>query len=342
MSSTVSTAPAWTFKGNPTAGVALPTDFGIDGLAAKAQLVAADELIVADSAAAFGFKKVVMSNVGIVSSAWALRGNPTAAPANPIDFTIDGLANKAVPVAADEVMIADSAAAFGYKKTPLSAVQRCIHCRTRASSAAAIQPMRQRLETSFTISSLALKAVPVSNDLVMIEDSTTVPPSLVRTTVSGLSAGGSLTGAVRYDAAQGLSAEPQQRQGRQNIYAAPFDALAYNGLQINGGMEVSQEKGTAGTSISALWCEQQVSSAMAGKCILMLVQSVVGFAASMRSSRPPASRTCLSGLYNVTTAQASMGAGDVRLFIDQNHRRPLRRAARMGHAVMRNRSPSGF
>jgi hypothetical protein len=45
--------------------------------------------------------------------------------------------------------------------------------------------------------------------------------------------------AVKY-IAQSLTA-PQQQQARQNIYAAPFDALAYSGLQINGGMEVNQE-----------------------------------------------------------------------------------------------------
>jgi hypothetical protein len=38
--------------------------------------------------------------------------------------------------------------------------------------------------------------------------------------------------------------ETQKAQGRENIYAAPLDALAYNGMQINGSMEVSQEKGT--------------------------------------------------------------------------------------------------
>ena len=46
--------------------------------------------------------------------------------------------------------------------------------------------------------------------------------------------------AVRYDVAQTLTA-PQQTIARQNVYAAPFDALAYNGMQINGSMEVSQE-----------------------------------------------------------------------------------------------------
>ena len=54
---------------------------------------------------------------------------------------------------------------------------------------------------------------------------------------------------VRYDAAQSLTAA-QQTQARQNIFAAPFDALSYSGLQINGSMEVSQELGTTGQAIS--------------------------------------------------------------------------------------------
>jgi hypothetical protein len=48
------------------------------------------------------------------------------------------------------------------------------------------------------------------------------------------------TKAVRTESAQSLTAA-QQQQARQNIYAAPFDAMAYGGLQINGGMEVNQE-----------------------------------------------------------------------------------------------------
>lgn len=60
--------------------------------------------------------------------------------------------------------------------------------------------------------------------------------------------GGQAIAFVRYDAAQALTAG-QQAQGRQNVYAAPFDALAYSGMQINGSMEVSQEApGTVTTS----------------------------------------------------------------------------------------------
>jgi hypothetical protein len=48
---------------------------------------------------------------------------------------------------------------------------------------------------------------------------------------------------VRYDAAQALTAA-QQLQARQNVYAAPLDALAYSGMQVNGSADVSQELGT--------------------------------------------------------------------------------------------------
>jgi hypothetical protein len=52
-----------------------------------------------------------------------------------------------------------------------------------------------------------------------------------------------INSAVRYDTAQSATAA-QQTQARQNMYAAPFDALAFNGLQVNGSMDVSQESGT--------------------------------------------------------------------------------------------------
>ena len=60
--------------------------------------------------------------------------------------------------------------------------------------------------------------------------------------------------AVRYDVAQTLSVDVltavgQKTQARQNIFAAPFDALSYSGMQTNGSMEVSQERGSAGTTI---------------------------------------------------------------------------------------------
>ena len=58
---------------------------------------------------------------------------------------------------------------------------------------------------------------------------------------------GATDGPVRFDVPQVLT-DTQKTQARGNIYAAPFDALAYNGMQLNGAMEVSQESGTASQS----------------------------------------------------------------------------------------------
>jgi hypothetical protein len=57
--------------------------------------------------------------------------------------------------------------------------------------------------------------------------------------------------AVRYDTAQTLT-EPQQMQARSNIYAAPMDALGYSGMQVNSGLEVSQEVGQSFVVLSNL------------------------------------------------------------------------------------------
>ena len=55
--------------------------------------------------------------------------------------------------------------------------------------------------------------------------------------------------AVRYGTVQTLTTA-EQTQARKNVYAAPFDALAYSGMQVNGSMEVSQENGTTPVSAS--------------------------------------------------------------------------------------------
>jgi hypothetical protein len=55
-------------------------------------------------------------------------------------------------------------------------------------------------------------------------------------------------GAVAYTPQTASVAE--KTVARQNIYAAPFDAVAYSGMQINGSMEVSQENGTTPITIN--------------------------------------------------------------------------------------------
>ena len=59
------------------------------------------------------------------------------------------------------------------------------------------------------------------------------------------------TNFVRYDAAQVLS-NAQLVQSRRNVYAAPFDAMAFSGMQVNGSMEVNQDGGAAVASGYAL------------------------------------------------------------------------------------------
>lgn len=88
--------------------------------------------------------------------------------------------------------------------------------------------------------------------------------TLARTTVSFSSTGSkvSFTAApvvgivlypddvLQFDDTMSLTAT-QKAQGRTNVYAAPFDALAFNGLQINGGFEVSQENGASAIAIAS-------------------------------------------------------------------------------------------
>src|SRR4029079_18721192 len=61
--------------------------------------------------------------------------------------------------------------------------------------------------------------------------------------------GDSMTGflTLNANAVNPLHAVPKQQLDARftGLYAAPFDALAYNGMQINGGMDVSQELGLA-------------------------------------------------------------------------------------------------
>ena len=91
----------------------------------------------------------------------------------------------------------------------------------------------------------------------------------------------------------------QQTIARQNIYAAPFDAMAYSGMQINGSMEVSQENGTTARTTQGYACDGWVST----------------YAGSMALSFGRSSGVNVAGInghvfMTVTTAQTTMGASD--------------------------------
>ena len=117
---------------------------------------------------------------------------------------------------------------------------------------------------------------------------------------AAVAAAGAGTGAVRYDTPQSLTA-PQQQQGRQNLYAAPLDALAYSGMQLNGSMDVSQFYGNSGQAITASqYILDNWFAYLSGTGRYTAAQTPVAF---------------FPGFLNhlqatVTTAQAALGAGD--------------------------------
>jgi hypothetical protein len=92
---------------------------------------------------------------------------------------------------------------------------------------------------------------------------------------------------------------------RGQLYAAPFDALAFSGLQINGGMEVSQENGTSGVTLTAtgsLQTKYLVDGVMAA------YRGTFVAAGQQVTDAPPGYRNSLK--FTVSTAQGSLGAND--------------------------------
>jgi hypothetical protein len=99
------------------------------------------------------------------------------------------------------------------------------------------------------------------------------------------------------------SGEAQRVQQRQLIYAAPFDALAYNGMQVNGSMEVSQERGLAGTVPANFYVIDGWYLTSSGPGVVLGAQY-----SSSPSFGIPIIPYCIG--ITVTTAQASLGASD--------------------------------
>jgi hypothetical protein len=92
---------------------------------------------------------------------------------------------------------------------------------------------------------------------------------------------------------------------RAQLYAAPFDALAFTGLQLNGGMEVAQEAGTASVTLTgsgSLQTKYLVDGLMAA------FRGTFVAAGQQVSDAPPGYRNSLK--FTVSTAQSSLGAND--------------------------------
>jgi hypothetical protein len=92
---------------------------------------------------------------------------------------------------------------------------------------------------------------------------------------------------------------------RALLAAAPFDALAHNGMHVNGGMEVSQENGTSSVTLTAtgsLQTKYLVDGVMAA------YRGTFVAAGQQVTDAPAGYRNSLK--FTVSTAQASLGAND--------------------------------
>ena len=103
--------------------------------------------------------------------------------------------------------------------------------------------------------------------------------------------------AVCAAAVQSLTAS-QQTQARANCYAAPFDALAYNGMQYNGSMDVSQLNGANAVTTNNVYTVDGWQIAIVGPAasVQQVTDAPPGYASSLKVS--------------VTTADPSPAASD--------------------------------
>ncbi len=93
---------------------------------------------------------------------------------------------------------------------------------------------------------------------------------------------------------------------RTQLSAAPVDALAYNGMQVNGAMEVAQENGTSSVTLTAtgtLQFKYLLDGVMAGFRGTFV-------AAGQQVAAPSGMPAAKALKITVTTAQASLGAND--------------------------------
>ena len=169
--------------------------------------------------------------------AFTLKGNNTNGSSIPTDVDIAALTTKASPAGNDFLLVSDQAASGAWKKVAISTMPT-----TSGGSGNVVGP------ASAVDSNLAAFDTATGK---LIKDSGAAASSFA--TPSSVAAA-IANEAVRYDAVQALTAA-QQVQARANIYAATFDAMAYNGMQINGSMEVSQDKGFSAPVNSGFICD---------------------------------------------------------------------------------------
>src|SRR4029077_12798205 len=115
-----------------------------------------------------------------------------------------------------------------------------------------------------------------------------------------------MPGTVRYDTAQTLPAA-QQAQARSNIYAAPLDALAFLGLQVNGSCEISQERGNTSFNPGISYSHVQDGWKVYGV-------GPAGLAYPQYTATAPPPGFSSSIAFNVATPKASLASLDQMVF----------------------------
>jgi hypothetical protein len=107
---------------------------------------------------------------------------------------------------------------------------------------------------------------------------------------------------LQFDDAMSLTAA-QQAQGRHNLDAAPLDALGPGGLQINGGMEISQENGTTARTTAGYVVDgwRIASTGSMAFSAAQVADAPFGLANSIKVS--------------ITTAEPALGAGDYLMIV---------------------------
>lgn len=106
---------------------------------------------------------------------------------------------------------------------------------------------------------------------------------------------------VRHDAPQSLD-DTERAQARSNIYAAPFDAMAYHGLQVNGFQQISQENGNAAVASGGYPVDNEIMYAFGN-----LAASAKRIGTAPFSSRPDIVRAIE---IEILTADASIGSDE--------------------------------
>jgi hypothetical protein len=139
---------------------------------------------------------------------------------------------------------------------------------------------------------------------------------------------------LRADASQGLSAAQKQTL-RSNLYAAPFDAVAFHGMQINGFMQVNQE--FAGTAVTSTGAGTQYLT----DGLMVTKSGTVGITSQRVASPFPSRPEIATGQrVRISTAQGAFGSTEYLVLIS---RFPGRRTRRLAFGSMAAQSVSvGF